>query len=168
MLDNTLAGPMQPSDGTLLALKALFLGRAADVRPYARSAATSMVDAAIRHLTHKRRSHLKLRCAFYHLVRAEILRHGGDPIPDRAAAKRIAAEIHSDLFAQFTRLEAFTLPLVEHHRRYGTGDRYVIATTALAYLGISRWDISAAQREFLDRITLAEVLENHGIRYPAA
>ena len=159
---------MPPSDSTLIALKALLLGHAAAIRPLRRRAALAMTSAAVNQLKRVRQPELRLRLAFYHLVRAEILRHDGDPLPDRVTAQAISRALQSDVYGRFMRLESVTTDLLAHNLQDGTGHRYIFETRALNAFGVSKSWLSSVQLTFLESITLGEILQHHGIPFSAA
>ena len=88
--------------------------------------------------------------AFYHLVRAEVLRFGGDPLPDRQSAQAISKRLRSDLFKCYMELENETEELLDRGSWYAD---------------VSHWSLFANEREFINRATLADILIRHGIPF---
>ncbi|WP_206536099.1 hypothetical protein, partial [Melaminivora alkalimesophila] len=66
----------------VLALKAFYMGHAIAEKHSIKATALAMVSAAISHLQNTTNAPEKLRLAFYHILRAEILRHETTPLDD--------------------------------------------------------------------------------------
>jgi hypothetical protein len=109
---------MRPSPGNLAAHKAVLLGHGAAASQLRRRTALQMVCVAIDKLGRARRRDRLFQLAFYHLVRAEILRFGGDPVPDRQTASAISKRIRSDLFKCYMELERETEQLLKKTAPY--------------------------------------------------
>ena len=92
----------------LIVLKAFYMGHAIAQRHTVKPTALAMVDAAIGHFRNSSGAAEKARLAFYHMLRAEILRHGGTPMEDRREAQRICHEIGSPLYEYFLAIENAT------------------------------------------------------------
>jgi hypothetical protein len=175
---------MPIEDEKLLALKAFYLGHGIAERSVLKHQALSMIDVAIAQLRASVEERAPLHLAFYHILRAEILRHEASPIQDRSEAQRICKSINSNLYAHFMAIEDATqsrktldgiqtLRIVDEGIKrtesYWANDgwavwevRYDIATHAL---GVNQRDLSDKQRQFLERASLKELLDGHGIAY---
>ena len=153
---------MRPSSGRLAALKAVLLGHGASANEIRKRSALNMVSAAIDRLSRARRRDRLFQLAFYHLVRAEVLRLGGDPVPDRDSARAISKRLRSDLFKCYMELEKETEQLLPaaHNQRQATtsGTSY-----KRWYPKVSDWSLRENEQVFLDRATLADMLICHGV-----
>jgi len=174
--------PVEPEK--LLAMKAFYLGHAIAERSPNRSAALDLIGAAIVQLGERSETTEKVRLAFYHILRAEVLRHGGSPIDDRRDAQSICREIGSPLYKYFLSIEEAT-----HSRKTLTGIqtlyvkdggikqtesywatdgwnswevRYDIASRTL---GVNQCDLTDKERRFLEKVTLKDLLARHGIAH---
>jgi len=168
----------------LLALKAFYMGHAIAEKKTNKAPALSMVDAAIEHLRKASNPPEKMRLAFYHLLRAEILRHETTPLADRQEAKQICQEIGSSLYDHFMAIENATQGTkeldgiqtlyvvdegIKRTASYWVTDgwnswavRYDIASHAL---GVDERSFTEKQRKFLERATLKDMLDKHGVDY---
>ena len=156
---------MRPSAGRLASLKAVLLGHGAGAYEIRKRSALKMVDTAIDRLSRTRRRDRLFQLAFYHLVRAEVLRLGGDPVPDRQSAQAISKRLRSDLFKCYMELEKETERLlhqaVRRDRAMNSDAEYV-----RWYPTVSEWSLRQNEQEFLDKATLADILSCHGIAVP--
>ena len=166
----------------LLAVKAFDLGSKAAIR-HSKDTALSMATAAIDALSPAEDVMIKVRLAFYHLVRAEILRHGGDPVADRDAALHLCESVGSPLYRLFMTIEEATTS-----RSRGPGhERLLSAYGAIAHsadadvpssLSRTAWRdyalscldedpglLTEQERRFLNNATLNDMLRKHGIDY---
>jgi hypothetical protein len=165
----------------LLALKAFYLGHGATQSPLSKSDALRMVDAALQQLQSRHTYQDKVRRAFYHLLRAEIHRQGGDPIPDRVEAQRICAEIVSPLYEYFMQVEAVTqgrtinlgkkevspyTPPVTSSKTVGSWYTTRIDLAAEA-LEVDESLLTKSEFKFLKKISLRQLLEKHKIEFLA-
>jgi hypothetical protein len=175
---------MSVSTEKLLALKAFYMGHAIAEKHIIKPTALAMINAAIARYQNSRETTEKVRLAFYFILRAEILRHEDTPIDDRREAQRICHEIGSSLYEYFMAIENATQSTkrldgiqtlsvvdegIKRTESYWATDgwvswvvRYDIATRAL---GISERDITVKQRQFLERATLKDMLDKHGVKY---
>ena len=159
---------MKPSPGQLIALKAVLLGHAAALNPLRKRDAHSMVNTAITQLNRVEDKARLLQLAFYHLVRAELHRVGGDPVPDRHAAQRISKRIRSDLFKSFMDLERRTEPLLDK-RPPSQDDPHPQDPPLTPWSAtVSHWSLSQQQEYFVYKASLAEILAAHGVSRPDA
>jgi len=168
----------------LLALKAFYLGHAAAENPASRQAATAMVTAAVEQLSLQSDRTAAIRLAFYHLLRAEILRHGGNPVPDRRSAQSLCTQINSPLYEIFMDVEQATMTTKkargiqalyvedEGVKRTQTnvvvnGFNVSVFTYDLACRAIGVDERSLTERElhFLRKTTIKDMLEKHGVMY---
>lgn len=169
---------------TLLALKAFYLGHAAAERSASRPTAIAMVTAAIEQLSTLGDRTSVIRRAFYHLLRAEILRHGGDPVPDRYSAQQLCSQFNSSLYETFMDVEQATATIKkacgiqtlyvqdEGIKRTQTnvvvnGFQVSVSTYDLACRAIGVDDRSFTEREvhFLRKTTIKDMLDRHGVYY---
>lgn len=168
----------------LLALKAFYMGHAIAQKHAITATAMAMIDSAISHLKCSSESTEQLRLAFYYLLRAEVLRHGGTPTGDRREAQQICETIRSALYDHFMTIESATqstkrlegiqtLYIVDEGIKqtgsYWASDgwnswvvRYDIASRALR---IRERDFTEKERYFLEKVTLKDMLDKHGIKY---
>lgn len=169
----------------LLALKAFYMGHGIAENRTMKSAAISMIDAAINHFRDRRTPEDRLRLAFYHLLKAEVIRHEGSPIQERLEAQKISEEIGSALYRHFMAIEAATqstkkldgiqnLAIVDEGVKRTKVDRFttfwggsfeVRHDIAQQALGISNKALTKNQKRFLEVITLKDMLERHGVPY---
>lgn len=166
---------------TLLALKAFQIGAAAAISPQ-REMAHSMLNCAIDQLEQRAGPENKLRLAFYLATRSELLRGSPQSIVDRAAAMTVSRLIGSDFFDSFMRVEEATLSrtvdrIAGSTSPYSGGggtdmnpDNPFVSMNerthrTLRAVGGTRLEMSPKDRAFLERATLIEILEKHGISY---
>lgn len=168
----------------LLALKAFYMGHAAAEKRASRPIAIAMVTAAINQLSVQTDHTSLVRLTFYHLLRAEILRHGGDPVPDRHAAQQLCAQIGSPLYEIFMDVEQATMTVKkargiqtlyaedEGIKRTQTnvvtnGFEVSIFTYDIACRAIGVDERSFTEREFhfLRKTTIKDMLDKHGVAY---
>ena len=154
---------MKPSTGQLISLKAILLGHAASLDPLRKRDADTLVSSAISRLEQTRERHRLLQLAFHRLVRAELRRIGGDPVPDRLAAQRIAKELRSDLFKSFMEQESQTEWLL--YRKRPTLDDPTPPEPSLSPWSatVSYWTLTPQQEYFLYRANLVDILGAQGI-----
>ena len=154
---------MRPSSGRLAALKAVLLGHGASANEIRKRSALNMVSAAIDWLGRARRRDRLFQLAFYHLVRAEVLRLDGDPVPDRHSAQAISKRLRSDLFKCYMELEKETELLLRQSVR---NDRHTM-TSEMGYVRwyptVSEWSLRRNEQDFLNKATLADMLICHGV-----
>lgn len=175
---------MAVSTEKLLALKAFYLGHAIAEKHASTATAMAMTSAAIDQLSGKAENQSLLRLAFYHLLRAETLRHGGNPVADRQQAKEICASIGSELYDYFMRIEEATGTKNRAHglqdgyiandgvqviRSYTAGPafdpvlvRYDIACRAI---GANEHALTDRELKFLKHVTLKDMLDKHAISF---
>ena len=164
----------------LLAVKAFVLGLAVSHSP-GRDAALSIVSTAIARLSPPEDVKETTRLVFYHLLRAEILRHNGSPIADRSAAQQLCANIASSTYRWFMRIEESTTSRFReagHERRlsaYGAIAKSPEADVpmnlssmqwcdfALRSVGEDPSILKEKDRRFLEQVTLRDILHKHGI-----
>jgi alkylhydroperoxidase family enzyme len=168
----------------LLALKAFYLGHAAAEKAASRPTAIAMVTAAIEQLSTLADRTSAIRRAFYHLLRAEILRHGGDPVPDRHSAQQLCTQINSSLYEVFMHVEQATMTTKkacgiqtlyaqdEGIKRTQTnvvvnGFQASVFTYDLACRAIGVDERSFTEREFhfLRKTTIKDMLDKLGVNY---
>ena len=168
----------------LLALKAFYLGHAAAEKPASRPTAIAMVTAAIKQLSAQTDRTAAIRLAFYHLLRAEILRHGGDPVPDRHSAQQLCAQIKSPLYEIFMDVEQATMTTKKAcgiQTLYAADDGIKRTQTNVAVNGfevsVFTYDLACraigvderffTEREFhfLRKTTIKDMLDKHGVTY---
>jgi len=168
----------------LLALKAFYMGHSIAAKRILKDSALAMISAAIDHLKYRTSQAEKIRLAFYHMLRAEVLRYEGSPIEDRKMAKTICDSIGSPLYSHFLAVEDATQSRkklkgiqtlyvvdegIKRIESYWAGDgwnlweiRYDIASHAL---GVNRRDLTEKQKKFLEKVSLIDLLEAHGVQY---
>lgn len=168
----------------LLALKAFYMGLDISKKYHVQISALSMVDAAIAQLKDKHELENKVRLVFYHLLRAEILRHGGSPVNDRDEAQRICREIHSPLYEYSIRIAKATtgtkkldgiqnLTIVEekikrseaYEETDGWNSWVNYIDLAMQSLEVSEYDLANGQKRFLNKVNLREMITKHEIGY---
>ena len=168
----------------LLVLKAFYMGHAIAEKRTSRPSALSMIGAAIEQLKTRQDARDQVRLAFYHMLRAEILRHEADPLPDRQEAQRICEAFGSPMYTFFMAVENATQSV---KKLYGI-QQLVIADTgikrvhsevvvsgwqawvvrydiALRVLGVSERDLSERDINFLEHVSLKALLDKHAIAY---
>lgn len=154
----------------LLAIKAFYLGHAA-AESASRNIALSMVASAIEQLAGQPDRDSVIRVAFYLLLRAEMLRHVGDPVPDRSRAKQICIQIDSPLFDYFMTVEQATYSKagIERDRRelVPNGEFYHVKfhDRACEALEVDSCRLSEAELRFLHKVTIKDLLDKHRVTY---
>jgi hypothetical protein len=151
------------TDDSLIAIKALFLGYAAAASLARRHTVLAMVQAAVEFLASKRDQEPQRRLAFYHLVRAELLRHDGDPLHDRSEAQRLCIECRSTVFIQFMRLQEVDLgdPL----EFPSSADMIDLINISLDHLDVLYSQLNEAHVHFLTSVPLLDILRCHHIPF---
>lgn len=169
---------------TLLALKAFYLGHAAAEKRSSVPAAIAMASAAIDQLSARKDPTSITRLAFYHLLRAEILRHGGDPVPDRRVAQQLCNQISSSMYEAFMHIEQRTMSTAKARgihalqiqdsgikrtetKVWNDGRKHFFVTYDLACeaLGVDESSFTEREIHFLRETTIKDMLDKHGISY---
>lgn len=158
---------MKPSNGQLIALKAILVGHAAALNPMRKRVAESMVDAAIDQLSGVESKAQQLQLAFYCLVRAELRRIGGEPLSDRATARSISESLRSDLFKHFMEYERETERLLGRQSPTLTDPSPPEPQLSPWTATVSDWSLNEKQEFFIHKATLSEILAAHGIVWTA-
>lgn len=173
----------QPADiEKLLALKAFYMGHAIAEKPALREQALHLVGKAIEHFRQAASDDDRTRLAFYVLLRAEVLRVGGSPLPDRAWAKAICDDLGSPLYDHFMAVEQATqttkrlegiqsLKVVDdgvrrtesHEGTDGLRTWLVRYDRAARALGVHLAALPESQQRFLKQVTLLELLDRHHV-----
>ena len=168
----------------VLALKAFYMGHAIAEKHSSKAIALAMIGAAISHLQNATDVPGKVRLAFYHMLRAEILRHETTPLNNRREAQRICHEIDSSLYDYFMAVANATqsrkkldgiqkLAVVDEGIKrtesYWATDgwtswvvRYDIGARALK---INARELTKKQLHFLEQVSLKDMLDKHGVNY---
>lgn len=167
----------------LLALKALQIGAGTAISP-SRHVALSMLGAAIDYLDGQQDTEGQARLAFYLAARAEALRAIGDPTADRESLKRVCGSAPGSVYEWFMRVEeatearsglrsqGSTSPYVRGGGTSREADNDFISPAGRAYraieaLGLSRSRLTASESRLLEKTTLKELLDKHGIPFAA-
>ena len=171
----------------LLVLKAYYLGHAISENRQSRSTALDMVDAAIEYLRTTNQEENEVRLLFYILLKAEILRDTSDAIVLRKEAQELSQAIPSDAFQHYMAVADATQTKSKVHgiqtgmianKGVQTIESYVVSDGSNAWtvefdaacraLRIGEYRLTKKERHFLQKITLKELLEKHGVTYPRA
>ena len=169
----------------LLVLKAYYMGHAIAEKKQNIPVAIDMVNAAIQYLEAHRTEENEMRLLFYVLLKAEILRETDEAIELRKRAKKISEKIGGNVFSYYMAVEEATQTKskaygiqqgviankgVQTLESYTVTDgfnvwvvRYDVACRAL---GVDEHRLTEKESNFLQKITLKEMLEKHGIKYP--
>ena len=167
----------------LIALKALQIGSAAAASP-SKEVALRMLEQAISWLGASTEEEALARRAFYVAARAEMMRALGDPTSDRDALKSIGKGANGSVYYWYMRLEEATESRTGM-RWQGSASPYAAGGgtsqdqdnpylssqgrmyRAMKAIGLEEKLLSDSDRRFLERTTLYDLLEKHGIPFAA-
>jgi hypothetical protein len=162
----------------LLALKAFYLGHAIADSAARRTSAIGPIDRAIAHFSQDQSKKNALWLVFFLILRAEILRHTGDPVPDRTRAKQLCEANGLNLFDCFMQIESGTQSTkTAGNPWFNTVRDSVIRRTKFSLTkegpsytdlarraaGVEDGTLSDWEHWFLEKATLADLLEQQGV-----
>ena len=164
----------------LLAVKVFYYGMLSAKNVDSRRTAITMLGSAVEQLTTQVDDQSRLRLAFYYLVRAELHRYEGDPVPDRQAAQNICESINRLLYLHVLDVVANTTTLTHGPKRTGLLSAYGSTSTAgaeaehsdlwwlefsLRALGESLSSLTDVQKNFIEHKSLLDLFKKHSIQF---
>jgi hypothetical protein len=169
----------------LLVLKAYYMGHGIAEKKQNVSVGIDMANSAIQYLKADRTEKNDTRLLFYVLLKSEILRGTDEAIELRKRAKEISERFGGNVFSYYMAVEEATQT---KSKAYGiqqgviankgvqTVESYTVTDgfnvwvvrydAACRALGIDENRLTKKESNFLQKITLKEMLKKHGIKYP--
>lgn len=133
----------------IVALKAFCMGRAIAENHLYLQEAILLINTAIAQLEISTELNLRLRLAFYYILRSDIIQEDKASIEDRKKAQLICQEINSSLFENFM--------------SFKSDSRYSNFEHSLEFPGIEIIELSKKQKHFLEKVSLKDLLIKHEI-----
>jgi hypothetical protein len=181
---------MKISTDKLLVLKAFYLGhRIRDAVDF-KDAAITMVNHAISNLEHKHSHKDKTRMLFYYLILCELLRGNDDVFKYRLIAKNLAGSIDKEnVYSDYMSIVNETDSKL---KIYGINKGFMFKQSIKSYkntlnsdvmlewdndlywrgaelpfpaIGVSAYDLTERQSEFINSCSLKDVMSSHNISY---